>query len=715
VTLLRIDLAVALADASWTVTASTGGAAIASHAIGDGATAVPLFPGGPPAADLDRALAAIRGRTCTAADVALVGTHLYNALLAPIWPKLEAAIAPPVDRVELALDLEAARSLAYLPWELMRDPQGYLARGLDRGAAIVEIAITRRGPRAATVAARPLRLPLRYLFVIGTTLNDSVRAGAECLGLLRQMGDHVQERIVERPSLAAIAALVESFQPDVVHVISHGQIDPETKSAGLLLYDDTVKADVFATAEELSARIVRDGRAPAIVLLSACASGAPLAAGDCEPLATGLVRAGVPMVVAMAGEIDDLACRIFTRTFGEALARGRPPVWAATMGRRAALRSTTLPQDAVDWAMIDVFLGRDTDSDAAALPAEQNPERALVDTWLKRDDIDLLPIFDGKRIEPPFCGRIEIVEEFYKLMAGVRPVLPITARPPPRDPQGQLGKRRTLLELAAIATREGHVPVPLIPSKTKGKGYPRDVSAVLEQLALAIRKTRAAYGLGAGPAKLTAAIEAKADPDICRESLATDLIALRDDARAKHAFIRDRGGNAVVLLHDVHEYVEGTAFVLHELITNFGIGAPGTTIPVAFTYKLGNDALDGVFDDAQQGERRRSCFGTQMELRPFQPGEDMLAYQRILLQPYRGTPEEAKKRWFLELGRNPQLVAMTQSFFQLGTQGFPGKIWGDGFRVAFNAAISNVKLNRVGIVREASDEDQLVALIRGWL
>lgn len=711
-TLLRIDVVVSKASAGWSVVASAGGTPLAEHSMGDGTAAFPLIPGGPSAADLDRALAAIRARSCSAEDVTLVGTHLHDALLGPIWKELDAAILPAVKRVEIALDLEAARSLGYLPWEMMRGPQGYLVRGLDRGAEIVEVAITRRSTRAP-IAFRPLRFPLRYLFVIGTALNDSVRAGAECLGLLRQIGNHVQERIVQRPSLSALATLVESFQPDVIHVISHGEVDRATKTAGLKMYDDTVKDDVFVTAEALSERIVRAGRAPAIVILSACASGAPLAAGECEPLATGLVRVGIPMVVAMAGEIDDLACRIFTRTFGEALAQGRPPVWAATRGRRAALRSPAVPQDAVDWAMIDVFLGRDMDSSAGVVPAEENPELALVDAWLKRTDVDLLPVFDGKRIAPPFCGRIEIIEELYKLMAGVRPVLPITARPPRNDPQGQLGKRRTLLELAAIVIREGHVPVPLFPSKFVPDGYPRNEHGVLQQLASSIRRTRSVYDLGSKDSKVLEAIRSNDDLETCSEALAADLIALRDDARGRHAFIRDRNGNVVVLMNDVHAYCEGTVYVLHRLITNFGLGRPGNVIPVVFTFKFGNEH-DGTFDDAKEGDRRRSCFGTAMELKPFQPGEDMLAYQRILLQPYRQAPADAQKRWFLELHRRPKLVAFFQKCFHSGTQGFPGKVWSDGFHAAVTAAISNAEAGLHGIMREASDEDQLLALIKGW-
>jgi hypothetical protein len=103
-----------------------------------------------------------------------------------------------------------------------------------------------------------------------------------------------------------------------------------------------------------------------------------------------------------------------------------------------------------------------------------------------------------------------------------------------------------------------------------------------------------------------------------------------------------------------------------------------------------------------------------MELKPFQPGEDMLAYQRILLQPYRQAPADAQKRWFLELHRRPKVVAFFQKCFHSGTQGFPGKVWSDGFHAAVTAAISNVEAGLHGIMREASDEDQLLALIKGW-
>jgi hypothetical protein len=99
-----------------------------------------------------------------------------------------------------------------------------------------------------------------------------------------------------------------------------------------------------------------------------------------------------------------------------------------------------------------------------------------------------------------------------------------------------------------------------------------------------------------------------------------------------------------------------------------------------------------------------------MRLEPFAPGEDMLAYQRVLLQPYRDAPDAATKRWFLELRRRPKLVARVQEWFAKGTQGYPGKLWSDGFRVALEAATPDETNGIPGIVHAASDDD-LLALI----
>lgn len=712
-TVLHFDLRVNGGDAGWQVKLVHDNADVAAHVMAKalGISAQPAVAAGLAPAEVDAVLQRIRARTCQTADPVQLGTQLYAALLAPVWPTIDAALVAGIDRLELALDLHGARELAYLPWELMRGPQGYLARGVDRPDRVIEVAITRRNPRAQ-VASPALQHPLRYLFVIGTALNDSVRAGAECLGLLRQIGDRIQQRIIQRPSLAELGTVVESFKPHVVHLISHGEIDPATGAANLRLYDDSIDREVTVDAESLADRLVRNGVAPAMVVLSACASGAPLAAGACEPLATGLVHAGVPIVIAMAGEIDDVACRLFARSFGEALAQDRPPVWAAMAGRRAALRSAELPADAVDWAMIEVFLGDGIASDLAVAAPALDSDAALIDGWLRRSDVDLLPSFNGKRSAAPFCGRLDIVEAFYQLMAARRPpVLCITARPPSNEPQSQLGKLRTLTELAAIATRDGHVPVPLLLHRKHPDGYPRDEAELLRRLAGAIRRTRTAYGLAARDSKLAGALAA-VDRDAWSEALTADLIALRDDARGTHAVIAARAGNAVVLLNDTHEYGTGAPYLLQTLVTNFGLGAPNQIIPVVLTFRQGG-AHDDTLLDVTEGEKRRSCFGAPMRLEPFGPGEDMLAYQRVLLQPYRSAPDAATKRWFLELRRRPKLVARVQEWFAKGTQGYPGKLWSDGFRVALEAATPDEANGIPGIVRVASDDDLLALLGRG--
>ena len=66
---------------------------------------------------------------------------------------------------------------------------------------------------------------------------------------------------------------------------------------------------------------------------------------------------GRPVVIAMAGSVTDQACRLFTRTFGTALARGGCA--AQGCGRRQAGRIPPRrrpPSKSIDWALPCLFL-----------------------------------------------------------------------------------------------------------------------------------------------------------------------------------------------------------------------------------------------------------------------------------------------------------------------------------------------------------------------
>lgn len=164
-TVLHLDLQVSGGADGWQVKLVRDNADVAAHVMAKapGTSAQPAVAAGLAPAEVDAVLQRIRARTCQTADPVQLGTQLYAALLAPVWSNIDAALVAGIDRLELALDLHGARELAYLPWELMRGPQGYLARGVDRPDRVIEVAITRRNPRAGRVAcaAAPAALPVR--------------------------------------------------------------------------------------------------------------------------------------------------------------------------------------------------------------------------------------------------------------------------------------------------------------------------------------------------------------------------------------------------------------------------------------------------------------------------------------------------------------------------------------------------------------------------
>ena len=91
-------------------------------------------------------------------------------------------------------------------------------------------------------------------------------------------------------------------------------------------------------------------------MLNACYSGAqPPADRAAAPLATEMVKHGIPIVVAMWGRVSDRACRLFTWCFYEALLWSKPIPQAVAAGRRMAFEEQGDPAGA-DWAFPAIFL-----------------------------------------------------------------------------------------------------------------------------------------------------------------------------------------------------------------------------------------------------------------------------------------------------------------------------------------------------------------------
>ena len=166
------------------------------------------------------------------------------------------------------------------------------------------------------------------------------------------------------------------------------------------------------------------------------------------PFAAGLVAGGVPVVIAMAGDISDTACRVFTRALTQAIGHGVPSADAVIRGRGAAFHARP-DLDSADWALPAVFL-------AERLPADiRLVDTAAIKAMRQR-------IFDlNLGWDPVFCGRGEFIDAMDRLLDGSDPLNVLVAYT--QDPAKSYGGLRLLQELAARAVRAGCFPVLLGP------------------------------------------------------------------------------------------------------------------------------------------------------------------------------------------------------------------------------------------------------------
>ncbi len=716
-TSIRIDVVVeaAASAGAWPVAIQQGARVLARHAMAavelDGVPSPAPAAGGVSAPALADTIDALRAGGAAVADVHALGDHLFAALLGPAWPAVEPALAG-ADLVELALHLDAAPALAGLPWELLRRADRFLAAGLDVAGVVVDVAITRRVRRPA-VDHPPLVHPLRYLFAVGTELGDAVRSGAECLGLLRQIGPAVRDRIVQRQSLDHLAAEIAALDPHILHVICHGR--DGARGVELEMWNDDRNAAEYVAAGELVDRVVRiQGqvrRAPTVVILSACSSGQRLATAGATDLATALVARGVPVVVGMAAEIRDLACRLFTRRLGAAVVERTPLLAAAVAGRRAALRSPQLPDDAFDWGLIQMVIGDDIDATIAVRACLPDSDEEKVMGWLAAASlpIDLDP---ARQVHPPLCGATDVLDGLHRLMLAPSPgrINPLAGlfllAHPPRE-GARVGKRRAFAEVAAAAIRAGHLPVIVLPSR--GKGYPRTRGDLLERLHEAFIEARSRRGLPPRDHEI-GKLAADGSGLKLRQALEADARALTTDARAAHDFVARSQGEALIMLHDVHRYHDGL-FLALELLGSTGAGVGGR-VPVVMSWARNqSDPTVRASAEERLAERLRdgATWIAKVDLMPLSGVHANLAFQRVLLHPFEAPgrelkPDYALRRWFLDLAARDHdaLTRALRRLYKGSERGCAGMFVEDRFIDDVEEALAEP-----AAVRPAEDDDVL--------
>jgi formylglycine-generating enzyme required for sulfatase activity len=257
-------------------------------------------------------------------------------------------------RIKIHIDPEdpSLAQLASLPWELLyrRETRDWL--NLSRFTPVVRYLDVQR-PHV------PLELkpPLHILVVMAQP------AGCRRLDLARERTliesnwaklTGVEVEFLEAATPDRLADRLSARAYHVLHYMGHGDFDERT-GRGVLLLEDEGGQPNAADGPTLGI-LLRDVPTLRLVVLNACETARLTKENGLDPfagVASSLVMAGIPAVVAMQFPITDAAAITFARRFYTLLARGEAVDTAVAEGRRAIRTSSA---DTLEWGTPVLFM-----------------------------------------------------------------------------------------------------------------------------------------------------------------------------------------------------------------------------------------------------------------------------------------------------------------------------------------------------------------------
>jgi outer membrane protein assembly factor BamD (BamD/ComL family) len=271
-----------------------------------------------------------------------VGDELFNAIFSgPVLSLFERSMGMLHGsqrglRIKIHIDPEdpTLAQVASLPWEYIyrKDTRDFL--NLSKFTPIVRYLDVQR-----PFAPLPLERPLRILVVISDP--------ADYMGLdlerertliektwARQEG--IQVEFMEHASILTLQQQLVRKRYHVLHYMGHGAFD-EYNGQGVLVMQNENGLGQLVDGSSLGI-LLRDVRTLRLVFLNACDTAAVTREQGLDPfagVASAMVMAGIPAVVAMQFPISDEAAILFSGTFYPLLAQGNPVDVAVAEGRRA--------------------------------------------------------------------------------------------------------------------------------------------------------------------------------------------------------------------------------------------------------------------------------------------------------------------------------------------------------------------------------------------
>lgn len=250
-------------------------------------------------------------------------------------------------RIQTNLRDPSVARLHSLPWEYLYREDAGLFLSLGSRTSIVrhlDLPLANERP--------PLPPPLRILLVVAQPRElPALSAVARELQAIEALkGPHVE---VPPPvsTLEELRALLRSQDFHVLHFLGHGGFD--SKAGNGLLYFEDEEGSASPVQGSVLANRLRDHTPLRLVFLNACRTAEIAAAAPFAGVASALLQAGIPAVVAMQFPITDQAAADFSATFYKGLIDGDPVDEAVAEGRLAIEGRS---RNSIEWATPALFL-----------------------------------------------------------------------------------------------------------------------------------------------------------------------------------------------------------------------------------------------------------------------------------------------------------------------------------------------------------------------
>jgi hypothetical protein len=251
----------------------------------------------------------------------------------------------------LRIRLRLPPELANIPWEYLydRESAGFVSLS-------PETALVRYVEMPRPVRPFPISPPLRILAMISAPTDVPELQGDDewdklntALNNLTDQG-MVQVDRLGAGTLAALQRPLRQREYHVLHFIGHGVYDEDAQDGALALEGEDGRMRLV-TGRDLGV-MLKGHRSLRLVVLNAC-EGARSARDDpFGGVAQALVRQGIPAVIAMQFEISDPAALVFSQSFYQAIADGRPVDLAMVEARIAMFAAG----HEVEWATPVLYL-----------------------------------------------------------------------------------------------------------------------------------------------------------------------------------------------------------------------------------------------------------------------------------------------------------------------------------------------------------------------